>query len=204
MSDRIDWWFIHTTADIWAAWGQWVGGIGTTIAVAIALWVALGDRRHRNSERRDAEAQDARQFLIYPRVSDRELQLLLQNSSDTAIIMLAIDSVHVRSATNEVTVGWSIDNKAQARLLRGLGPGEAVEFPVNLLWSSATGSVDPELEDSTVTATVRFTDGRGRRWMRSNHYEPVRVLRKRGLPLWISNYRHHRDYQALRANRQET
>lgn len=43
MSDRIDWWFIHTSADVWAAWGQWFGGVGTwfggfaTIATVVVM-----------------------------------------------------------------------------------------------------------------------------------------------------------------------
>lgn len=50
--------------------GQWVGALGTIVAVGVALWLAQRDRRRNEAERRDREASQARLVTIAVDYSD--------------------------------------------------------------------------------------------------------------------------------------
>lgn len=47
--------------DVFAAWGQWAGGIGSILAVVVALAVLIRDRRLNEERRREAEEAVARE-----------------------------------------------------------------------------------------------------------------------------------------------
>jgi O-antigen/teichoic acid export membrane protein len=46
-------WIENKQADWWAAWGQWVGGIGSLAAAATAVWIAQRGWRLATIERRE-------------------------------------------------------------------------------------------------------------------------------------------------------
>lgn len=183
MSDRIDWWFIHTTADVWAAWGQWAGGIGTTAAVVIALWVALGDRRRRDAERRDNEKRQARQLLVKVVPVGMLLKVTLTNRSDEPLHTLNIQNVRALSPGPrfENSTGWAALDGPRDRLdspPAELHPGETWTSPaLGLFWEGDQEEPAPDIVDcAIVIVDVLYTDARGGLWKRSNGREPQRIL----------------------------
>ena len=151
MSDRIDWWFIHTSADVFAAWGQVIGALFTALAVIVALWVALTDRRRFDAERRDAAKQQARLLIIEPVVvSDRFAKIVLDNRSHEPLPSVWIP--HLRATATEQDSVFA--NTAKEQWLQGY-PG-FLELDAQARWESDAISFawqekpDPKLADCTI------------------------------------------------------
>jgi hypothetical protein len=92
--------------ETWGTVGQWFSGGASALAVSIALWVALRDRRRYAAERRDVEKQQARLLVIKPVVvSDRYVKIALYNRSDETLPSVWIP--HVLATTGDQTARWA-------------------------------------------------------------------------------------------------
>jgi hypothetical protein len=59
--------------DWWAAWGQWVGGIGSIAAAAVAIWIAFEGWRRTDAQLATAEARSqASQIGVWLDWTDRD------------------------------------------------------------------------------------------------------------------------------------
>jgi hypothetical protein len=178
--------FVHTSADVFAAWGQWAGALAGTAAVVVALWVSLGDRRKRDAERRDAEKHLARQLFLKLSLAGSGkllMAMVVNRSADSHFERIFIDFVGARVlATNQWSKWWeppggsSILNPGQYNK-DVLEPGASWSSGlIPLAWPGNPEEL-PDLLECELYARIRFADARGRLWTRTtDDPEPERVL----------------------------
>jgi hypothetical protein len=148
----------------WGTLPDWLAAVGTITAVAVALWLASAERRHR-------EITDARTAARGLKVDHSSLR-----ATDGTGRHLLIYNVSFSNASAQIfraiRVEYS-DPRLVAASVRRLGPGATT--------SSEVGRTLDTDEDTVrdLTWTVRFRDERGRRWVVDREGTLRRLLPRR-------------------------
>lgn len=171
------WFFGPVDTDVFAAWGQVIGAIGTLLAVVVALWIAIRDGRYRDAERRDNEAVHAR-FVFAARTSDPP-RLAMGYTNHGTLPVTSVRFVGIFGCYKDVTsTGWSIDGSSEPYVLAAIGPGQTVTTPtITVTWPDG---VDVDETEALYYPTVVFVDTNGRWWERTAHDPPRRLLSSPG------------------------
>jgi hypothetical protein len=151
----------------WGSVPDWVAGVGTVIAIAVALWLALRETRLRRIADKDDEKRRARLVIVGEPSADTS------QSTPGATSLYATVYNYGHHPIHEVIIGLQRGGSplppAQYIQMDFIGPGEKreVEFEVPQDQGSLSSN-RPELW---------FLDSFGRRWKRSaGDPEPQRVL----------------------------
>ncbi len=124
----------------WGSAAEWLGAIGTFAAVALALGLAIGDARRRDSDRKDEQAAQARLITVdsCEEAVGGVLYVSVTNHSASPVFAVVVEAVHVTPDP-----------------LRVLFKGDRQ-------WAR----LDPGTADSRVASCSRWT---GPRWPQSKH-----------------------------------
>jgi hypothetical protein len=194
------WGYVDT--DVFAAWGQWAGGIGSIAAVGVALGVLVRDRRLIEAQRATAEAERQRErvearvmrartvvagradVMYRPYPSERTNQgvptvgIEISNHGLTPVMGVILEEIGSNRA-GETFRYWSLATPFGRDLIRAgdvvadvLGPGESAQLP----------NLDVEVEQAAqrqgvldVVITFTFMDAEGYRWRRVGRTTPVLI-----------------------------
>jgi hypothetical protein len=153
--------------------GIWFGGIATTVAVGVALWISHRDWRRADAERRDQEKAQAR--LVVSRVApSASHRVEIVNNSPTQAVLRVVPEYAVTGRDDGLRGAVSPTEIVPRDVL---GPGETWSVPVMYLADDgslvATNDYYWSQQD---TITITFTDGTGLRWKRVNNSTPERLL----------------------------
>lgn len=159
-------------------WGDvptWLGGIGTTLAVIVALWQSGGETRKR---RRDERMSQARQVAAWiepgdlvpntddkPELGDREVAVHIKNGSDVPIYTVIVVLVPLKGTKAErgedvVYVGPEM---ASHMVFSVVPPGIYETTFALPPWANK--------EDQRTGAEIAFMDSAGRSWARRGNGE---------------------------------
>ena len=170
-----------TVADWLAAWGQVGGAVGTTAAVAVALWLGFRDRRWRRADQADRDVGQARLVTVDLQEKfgglmdddslDTELHVVLTNNSTEPIVDVEVLELRCESAPG---LGWEHRSYGD--------PYERDQIPVvnsGAIWQSEVNYTSPgggriPAPGADHIVTIGFTDARGLRWSRTGTRAPVR------------------------------
>lgn len=153
------------SSDWWAAWGQWVGGIGSIAAAITALGIAWHGWSRADTERRDAEAAEAWYVTSeWTLKSNHVGQVVVRNDSDRPVLQVRVDQIRGPAASirNDVVNAGGINL---------LPPGGSHPFLVKVPTQDAAPG-RPLTSD--LVATVSFTNMHGR-WQRTGEWPPERA-----------------------------
>lgn len=174
----------------WASAGQWVGGVGSIEAAAVALWVAYRSWQQADRERRDDEIVQARLVIVHQVIgSPQGMRVLFFNRSDSFLMDIGLESI---SRPEGAGPGKWLVHESYAS-----SPGKRYDPPHPLPMTPFSRVKDNHIfsmylryvldQDGTpVTVAKRpdvfkfhYTDDHGRQWSRVNDDEPVRVTTPR-------------------------
>lgn len=171
---------------IFAAWGQWAGGIGSLLAVIVALWLAAVESRRRRREFEDRQAAQARTITATVELASghglpmRFLAVVVQNHGQLPITSVAILDVEAWSE-RLLLKKWELrrvgqpdhGNQSPYKLASVIGPGEGCpSYP--LVFADQDDGAKIDLARTRVD--ISFVDAEGLRWKRENNGLPRRVL----------------------------
>ncbi|SDZ32301.1 hypothetical protein SAMN05421504_112191 [Amycolatopsis xylanica] len=104
-----------------AAWGQWVGGLGSIVAAGTAVWIAVeGWRRSDEQRRADQERELASKFAVWIQWNGADLEVAYYNSGATPVF-----DVVVRPVIGSINIGPPFG-------LRNLGPTQQTQVVTEL------------------------------------------------------------------------
>jgi hypothetical protein len=170
----------NVDTDVFAAWGQWVGGIGSLLAV-VALVIITGlDASRRRRETRDTQAAQARTVTaaVERRQNDDRSALWfgkwsvvdVGNHGTRPILDVAVESIELR-LDGACYSDWYVSTRDEQRgaqtLARVIGPGTSASLGA-LRFDGLADNVQLT-EDLDYTITFSFVDAEGLRWRRSGH-----------------------------------
>lgn len=125
MSDRIDWWFFHTSTDVLSAWGQLVGGVGTWVGsgatIATVVVMLRQRRRTRRPERpvrikKSAPTHRGSSVLVSSKGSPVGFDLVIENISHfpvhDVVVMLNVDEFAVVRYRDAFGRAWTFLQRA--------------------------------------------------------------------------------------------
>jgi hypothetical protein len=160
----------------WGSVPDWIAGVGSVMAMLLAISGLLYEMHKRRlseaeaaAERRAAEANQARLVSVAVRVrgEGHRTELTLRNDSAAPIRTMA-PILYWAGAGG----AWRIPKLSNGTPLAVLGPHESA----TLLAEVATGESGPPVP-AAVRAAVAFTDAEGRRWLcMTEAASPVAVL----------------------------
>lgn len=160
----------------WGSVPDWIAGVGSVIAMLLAVGGLLYEMHNRRladakaaAERRAAEANQARLVSVEVRVrgDGHRAELTLRNDS-TAPIRTVAPVLYWAEAGG----AWRIPKLSNNTPLAVLGPHESATSLAEI----ATGESGPPAP-AAVRAAVAFTDAEGRRWLcTTESAPPVAVL----------------------------
>lgn len=164
----------NVDTDVFAAWGQWAGGIGSLAAVLAALWIAIADTRRRDHEQRDQQAANARTVTTRCEwttqdsgLYERNLVLHVTNHGPRPVLDVHLENAEARVDGKVHRVG---SPRKPVRLTDVIGPG-ADHVGTSLLFNDL-----PDQADDYVL-TITFMDADGLYWRRVGKQQPTRVLK---------------------------
>ena len=194
-----------STPEVWAGWGQWIGGLGTIAAVAVALVIARGETRRaaterqrrsreRTAEKREAQLASARLITAEITLTDEssippghsvtdypDFTVTITNRGLAHILDPQLDAL-IPKPTNSA-LSWTIPNLDDGPLAPYLGPpavlsvGGTDTIPVNITNSKPTPGQWPS------SAIISYTTADGIRWRRRGPGgEPTRVSEDDAFP----------------------
>lgn len=177
-SSTIDVWFFDPwPTDVFAAWGQWAGGIGSILAVVAAVWVVRRDSKIKRRDEHELRVSRARGIIASPAerppsgdggFAISELGFEVTNHSQAPVLEVEIRAIVV----SEVN-GRSGDRKSDARRLslthRVLGPGDH-EFQENDTIGKAWD--DFRAKKVRISLVYSYLDAEGYRWHRVDSGRP--------------------------------
>jgi hypothetical protein len=171
------WFFGRVDTDVFAAWGQVVGAVGTLLAVVVAMWIAIRDGRYRDAERRDNEAAHAR-FVFGVRASDPP-RLTVSYTNFGTFPVTSVRFVGIYGHCDQTrSTGWSINGSPEPYVLGSIGPGQTVTTPpIAITWPVGT---EVDQTAALYYPTIVFVDANGRWWERTAHDQPQRLLSSPG------------------------
>ncbi|MGW5362903.1 hypothetical protein [Actinopolymorpha pittospori] len=170
--------WLHAAA--WGSVGDWVSGVGTVLAVIVALGIARKDWRRSDAERRDAEASQAR--LIVTSVKHQETgagrwtDVTVTNHSEYPLPLLRLGSVLARPPHD----GGTFSLRGRSPIRQVLEPHGFATWSVEVVDKNAKKVAWPAEFD----VFIRFTDHAGREWSRCNLDQPKRQLPDGFLASW--------------------
>lgn len=140
--------------------GELVGAVATTAAVIVALWVAIGDSRRREAERKEQQAAQAR-LITVERTEDATggaFYVKVTNHSASPVFAVVVEAVHVTPDPLRVRF---FGKRSWPRLDAGKSVGaKAATFKMD---GTALANVTGR---SVVAADISFVDSAGLRWRR--------------------------------------
>jgi hypothetical protein len=171
-------------SDWWAAWGQWIGGIGSIAAAAVAVGIASEGWRRADQGRKDNESMQARLVtseIRYPTPSEDFrgigcLRVNVVNHSNEPVHLPRL--VEIQNSAAWVTGfedGLAVARKHDYEDYQEpdvLGPGESTDFLADYVIDESKRPEEYEWEPGI--AVISFTDARGVRWQRRGNEEPER------------------------------
>lgn len=171
------WFFGQVDTDVFAAWGQVAGAVGTLLAVVVALWIAIRDGRYRDKERRDTEMAHAR--LVFGSRASNPPHLTLSYTNHGSFPVTSVRLTGVLGCYKEVrSTGWTIDGSSEPYVLAAIAPGQtATTPPITVMWPEG---VDVDETAALYYPTIVFVDTNGRWWERTAHDQPQRLLSSPG------------------------
>lgn len=169
-------------AAVFAAWAQVGGATATLLAVAVALWVAIRDGKHRERDHQEELAGQARTILLdvdsgHNDLLGRFYAVVVHNYSNAPITdITVIDISAVFAGEEHTTPKWSLDDEG-GPMCRVLPAGKSCgSGPILFSFKPGKWVCTPQyplMMHSVVT--YAFTDARGIRWRREGNKQPQRI-----------------------------
>jgi hypothetical protein len=145
---------------------DWAGAMGTLAAVVLALCIAIGDARRRESDRKEEQAAQAR--LITVDSSEDAvggfLYVTVTNHSTSPVFAVVVEAVHVTPDPLRVRF------KGDRRWPR-LNPGDS-KLATCILFEVDGTTMTSVKAPNIVSADVSFVDSVGLRWRRWGNTPP--------------------------------
>ena len=181
--------------ELFAAWGQWAGGIGALLAVIVALLLAVVDGRRLRRERRDNDAAQARTIFgqvrqerteVLPAVVIGLWSVFVDNHGTLPVTDVTVESLLAHHKDGSVS-NWKAGDGLPTTLAKVIAPSESKNGgdiePIDLVFEKKTDRdgndiSGPDMSDYEFTVTITFVDANGARWRRTDTQPPTRVLEK--------------------------
>lgn len=173
----------NVDTDVFAAWGQWVGGIGSMLAVVALGLVTWFEARRRRREDEDSREAHARTVTAIVTRASRQMELggmkfrpvswaevRVDNHGTLPILNVVVESVELRHEGMTYREWYYGDDPAltgPVRVAAVLGPGKATGLGL-IGFEGLAESVEPD-EDMDWTITISFVDAKGLRWRRAGN-----------------------------------
>ncbi|WP_410644518.1 hypothetical protein [Amycolatopsis sp. lyj-346] len=167
-------------ADWWSAWGQWVGGIGSIVAAAVAVWIAQRGWAIAAAEKSDNEAIQARLIRVeYTTQNGGAATIKVVNRSGGFIGDVTIVKIEARIGAELQGGRWMHKSATTAApdiplpslIAEVVDPHEA---NAGIFLYRKTPNQLTQLPD-TATVTFSFSDADGRLWERTGMEQPRRL-----------------------------
>ncbi len=150
----------------WGNVGTWAGATGTFLAVSVALWVALRDSRRRRHDEHHKQAHGVASWIMYTSIVTRPVVVLANSERTDTDRAPERCSVHIGLVNDSVGVIYNVaiviaahntpENSVDV-LIDAIGPGR---------WTLGDIPLPPQMNLTTLTLSIHFTDQRGLTWTR--------------------------------------